>query len=52
MFSIDHLNISTSALRLTRVLYQMRERIRHMQYSLSTEQVPTYWMPLFIRWSG
>ncbi len=36
----------------TRLLDQVRERIRHMHYSLSTEQVYLYWVRFFIRWSG
>ena len=35
-----------------RLLDQLRERIRYMHYSLSTEQVYVYWVRLFIRWSG
>ncbi len=31
---------------------QLRERIRYMHYSLSTEQVYVYWVRFFIRWSG
>lgn len=34
------------------VLEQLRERIRCMHYSLSTEQVYGYWAQFFIRWSG
>lgn len=36
----------------TRVLDQLRERIRYMHYSLSTEQVYVYWVRFFIRWSA
>jgi integron integrase len=43
---------STLALRSTRILDQLRERIRYMHYSLSTEQVYVYWVRFFIRWSG
>ncbi len=43
---------STPALQSTRVLDQLRERIRYMHYSLSTEQVYVYWVRFFIRWSG
>jgi uncharacterized protein YfbU (UPF0304 family) len=43
---------STPALQSTRILDQARERIRHMHYSLSTEQVYVYWVRFFIRWSG
>jgi integron integrase len=42
----------TPALQSTRVLDQLRERIRYMHYSLSTEQVYVYWVRFFIRWSG
>lgn len=42
----------TRALQSTRVLDQLRERIRYMHYSLSTEQVYAYWVRFFIRWSG
>ena len=34
------------------MLDQVRERIRYMHYSLSTEQVYLYWVRFFIRWSG
>lgn len=43
---------STPVLQSIRVLDQLRERIRHMHYSLSTEQVYVYWVRFFIRWSG
>jgi integron integrase len=39
-------------LQSTRVLDQLRERIRYMHYSLSTEQVYLYWARFFIRWSA
>ena len=39
-------------LHSTRLLDQLRERIRYMHYSLSTEQVYVYWVRFFIRWSG
>lgn len=35
-----------------RLLDQLRERIRYMHYSLSTEQVYVYWVRFFIRWLG
>lgn len=35
---------SSPALQSTRVLDQLRERIRYMHYSLSTEQVYVYWV--------
>lgn len=39
-------------LRSTRLLDQMRERIRYLQYSLSTEKVYLYWVRFYIRWHG
>ena len=42
----------TPALQSTRVLDQLRERIRYMHYSLSTEQAYVYWVRFFMRWSG
>ena len=39
-------------LQSVRVLDQLRERIRYMHYSLSTEQVYMYWVRFFIRWSA
>ncbi|MBT9506709.1 MAG: phage integrase N-terminal SAM-like domain-containing protein [Rhodoferax sp.] len=39
-------------LQSVRLLDQLRERIRYMHYSLSTEKVYLYWVRLFIRWSG
>lgn len=37
-------------LRATRLLDQVRERIRYKHYSLRTEQAYVYWVRLFIRW--
>ena len=42
----------TPPLQSTRLLDQVRERVRHMHYSLSTEQVYLYWVRFFIRWHG
>lgn len=39
-------------MRSARLLDQMRERIRYMHYSLSTEHVYVYWVRFFIRWHG
>lgn len=36
----------------TRLLDQVRERIRYMHYSLATEKVYLYWVRFFVRWSG
>ncbi len=42
----------TPSLQSTRLLDQLRERIRYMHYSLSTEKVYLYWVRFFIRWHG
>ncbi len=42
----------TPPLQSTRLLDQLRERIRYMHYSLSTEKVYLYWVRFFIRWHG
>ena len=42
----------TPPLQSTRLLDQVRERIRYLHYSLSTEQTYLYWVRFFIRWSG
>ena len=39
-------------LQSSRLLDQLRERIRYMHYSLSTEKVYVYWVRFFVRWSG
>ncbi|MBX9612087.1 MAG: tyrosine-type recombinase/integrase [Burkholderiales bacterium] len=42
----------TPALQSVRLLDQVRERIRYLHYSLSTEKVYLYWVRFFIRWHG
>jgi len=42
----------TPPLQSTRLLAQVRERIRYMHYSLATEKVYLYWVRFFVRWSG
>jgi len=42
----------TPVLHSSRLLDQMRERIRYMHYSLSTEKVYVYWVRFFVRWSA
>lgn len=42
----------TQPLHSTRLLDQLRERIRYLHYSLSTEKVYLYWVRFFIRWHG
>ena len=37
-------------LQSIRLLDQVRERIRYLHYSLSTEKVYLYWVRFFIRW--
>lgn len=39
-------------LQSVRLLDQVRERIRYLHYSLSTEQTYLYWVRFFIRWHG
>lgn len=36
----------------TRLLDQLRERIRYLHYSLQTEKAYLYWARFFIRWHG
>ncbi len=42
----------TPVLRSTRLLDQVRERIRYLHYSLSTEKAYLHWVRFFIRWHG
>jgi integron integrase len=39
-------------LQSVRLLDQVRERIRYMHYSLSTEKNYLYWVKFFVRWHG
>jgi len=39
-------------LQSVRLLDQVRERIRYLHYSLSTERTYLYWVRFFIRWHG
>ena len=39
-------------LQSLRLLDQVRERIRYLHYSLSTEKTYLYWIRFFIRWHG
>ncbi len=39
-------------LKSIRLLDQVRERIRYLHYSLSTEKVYLYWVKFFVRWHG
>ena len=40
------------ALAFKRLLDQLRERSRHMHYSLRTEQAYVHWVTAFVRWHG
>ena len=42
----------TPAIRSIRLLDQVRERIRYLHYSLSTEKTYLHWIKYFIRWHG
>jgi integrase len=48
----NYMKPGTPALHSSRLLDQLRERIRYMHYSLSTENVYVYWVRLFVRWSA
>ena len=39
-------------LQSTKILEQVRERIRYLHYSIRTEESYLYWIRNFIRWSG
>jgi hypothetical protein len=40
------------SLKSTRLLDQVRERVRYKHYSLKTEKAYLYWIRFFIRWSA
>lgn len=42
----------TPLLRSTRLIDQVRERVRYLHYSLKTEKAYLYWIRFFIRWSA
>jgi Phage integrase, N-terminal SAM-like domain len=42
----------TPGLRAIRLLDQVRERIRYLRYSLSTEKNYLHWIKFFIRWQA
>lgn len=42
----------TPLLQSTRLLDQVRERVRYLHYSLKTEKAYLYWVRFFIRWSA
>lgn len=43
---------SPPVLRATRLLDQIRERIRYKHYSLRTEQAYVQWVRMFVKWHG
>ena len=42
----------TPPLQSTRLLDQVRERIRYLHYSLKTEKAYLHWVRFYVRWSG
>ena len=44
--------VAMPLLQSTRLLDQVRERIRYLHYSLQTEKAYLYWARFFIRWHG
>jgi Phage integrase, N-terminal SAM-like domain len=49
---IENPKVGAPVLHSTRVLDQLRERIRYLHYSLQTEKAYVYWARFFIRWHG
>ena len=49
---IENPKVGAPVLQSTRVLDQLRERIRYLHYSLQTEKAYVYWARFFIRWHG
>jgi len=45
-------NAALPALQSTKILDQVRERIRYLHFSIRTEQSYLYWIGCYIRWSG
>ena len=46
------MKLGTPALRSTRLLDQLRERIRYLHYSLNTEKAYLHWVLFYVRWHG
>ena len=44
--------VATPSFTSTRLLDQVRERIRYLHYSQATEKAYLFWLRAFIRWSG
>jgi integron integrase len=49
---IENPKVGIPVFHSTRVLDQLRERIRYLHYSLQTEKAYVYWARFFIRWHG
>ncbi|HEY3049625.1 MAG TPA: integron integrase [Polaromonas sp.] len=49
---IGSTKVAAPALQSTRLLDQIRERIRYLHYSLQTEKAYLYWARFFVRWHG
>ena len=49
---IDSDKVVAPAFQSTRLLDQLRERVRYLHYSLQTEKAYLYWARFFIRWHG
>ena len=46
------MKLRTPVLQSVRLLDQVRERIRYLHYSLSTEKTYLHWVKFFVRWHG
>jgi site-specific recombinase XerD len=49
---IENPKVVAAVFQSTRLLDQVRERIRYLHYSLQTEKAYLYWARFFIRWHG
>ena len=45
-------SVTRPTFQATRLLDQLRERLRYFHYSLRTEQAYVYWVRAFVHWSG
>jgi integron integrase len=50
--SFKQSSIAFPPLQSTKILDQVRERIRYLHYSMRTEESYVYWIRFFIKWSG
>ena len=50
--NIETRKVAVPPLHATRLLDQLRERIRYLHYSFQTEKTYVYWARFFIRWHG